>query len=153
MESNTPEVKKKKAPFGGIIFILMIVFALMAYPLVKEIVLDVYGVEMTGTVIEVIKRGQNLAPVVEFTTRSGERIEFRGASTNFLSYIKGEEVQLRYLEAYPRMASLNDMRYIMYAISCCSEGFILPTLAVLFLVWLAELRGKPFVLDLRRFRK
>ncbi len=138
--------KKSGGNFWGWMLLLGAIVLLIVggYPLAKQIVLDTVGVETTGTVIDVVGADRTKAPVVQFTTADGQEIEFKsGLATNFISFSKGEEVKVRYLESMPRIAevtSLGRVSYFTDVVPACLGVFLL-------MGGLVALRNKPLVLD------
>ena len=61
-----------------------------------------------GTVIELVQRGKNYSPVVEYTDRFGQRQELRSSiGTNPPRYSVGDKVQILYDQNDPDSAKIN----------------------------------------------
>lgn len=144
MEQPQAKEKKKSSYYAWLLILAsLILFIVAGYPLLKQLALDVMGVETTGTVIDIVG-SKNKAPIVRFTTAQGQEVEFKsGLATNFVSFSKGEEVEIRYLASLPQVAEVTVLGRINYFTSVGGT-----CLGVIFLLGgLISLRAKPLVLD------
>lgn len=147
MESTTST--KKQTSYFAWLLLLVSFFPLYfgGYPLAKQLALDTMGVESTGTVIEVQGAPRSYLPIVQFTAEDGTQYTFKSFyGSNNIVYAVGEEVQMRYLAAYPRIAEVTlsgRINYLSNLGSCCLGVFLLMGGAV-------DLRNKPLTLDLRK---
>lgn len=147
MESSTPTKKRTSYYPWLLLLVSFIPLYFGGYPLAKQLVLDTMRVETTGTVIEVQGAPRSYLPIVQFTAGDGAQYTFKSFyGSNTIVYAVGEEVQMRYLAAYPRIAEVTLSGRINYPSnlgSCCLGAFLLMDGAV-------ALRSKPLTLDLRR---
>jgi Protein of unknown function (DUF3592) len=70
------------------------------------------AIPATGTVVQLVSRPSSgsttYAPKVQFTTKTGEKIEFTSrASANPPAYATGEQVEVLYLTEIPELAQIN----------------------------------------------
>ena len=148
MEQEKP-TKKNGFRFWGIALLLgaLILFAVGGYPLLKQIALDVFGVEVTGTVAEVSGGDQVKTPIVQFTATDGNQYTFKSYYGNKnIRFAVGEKVQMRYLALNPQIAEINMLGRINYPSnieSTCIGMFLL-------MGGLVSLSNKTLTLNLRR---
>ena len=141
--------KKSNGRFWAVALLLggLVLFIVSGYPLIKQIALDSFGLEVTGTVVGVSGGDRIKAPIVRFITLDGREIEFKsGLATNFISFSKGEDVKIRYLAVMPQIAEVTALGRISYFTdigATCLGVFLLMG------GWIS-LRNKPFVLDFSR---
>jgi hypothetical protein len=147
----TEEVSKKKDStkfWGGVLLLAaLILFIVAGYPLAKQIALDGFGVDATGTVVGVAGADRIQTPIVQFTAADGKQYTFRSYYGNGnIRFAEGEEVEIQYLAIYPRIAEVNLLGWVEY------PSNIQATCLGLFLLMggLVALRNKPLVLDFSR---
>jgi hypothetical protein len=150
----TEEVPKKKdsAKFWGGVLLLaaLILFIVAGYPLAKQIALDGFGVDATGTVVGVSGADRIQTPIVQFTAADGKQYTFRSYyGSGNIRFMEGEEVHIQYLAIYPHIAEVNLLGWVEY------PSNIQATCLGMFLLMggLVALRNKPLVLDFRRRKK
>jgi hypothetical protein len=144
------EVKKTTNKFS-IILLLVGVFTLLLSGLFlgRQVVLDLFGTPTTGTVSSMYG-SRTKSPIIEFTTEDGEQITFRSwHSTNFIVYGAGDEVDIVYLPAYPKIAEVRLLGFIGYPDDI--GWFCLGSL--LTIGGMVALRNKPITIDLSRKSK
>jgi hypothetical protein len=148
IEQTQPE-KKSGFNFIALILVLVSIFPLIfgAYPFFKQIALDTIGVQTTGTVISLYGETEIRSPTVEFQTEDGEEVQFKSFySTNYLIFGAGDEVEIRYLPTYPKIAEVNTLGRVHYL-----ENFGTGCLGIfLLLMGGVTMMSKPLVLDLRK---
>ncbi len=141
--------KKSSIKLWGVALLLgaLVLFVVGGYPLLKQIALDGFGVEVTGTVVEVAGADQVKTPIVQFTAADGEQYTFKSYYGNKnIRFAIGEEVQMRYLAINPQIAEINMLGRINYPSNLgatCIGSFLL-------MGGLVSLRNKPLVLDFSR---
>ncbi len=141
--------KKSNVKFWAVALLLgaLILFIVGGYPLVKQIALDGFGLEVTGTVVDTTGGDQVQTPTVQFTAADGEQYKFKSYYGNKnIRFAVGEEVQLRYLSVNPQIAEINLLGRINYPSNfgaTCIGSFLL-------MGGLVSLRNKPLILDLSR---
>ncbi len=141
--------KKSDGKFWAGVLLLgaLILFTVGGYPLVKQIALDGFGLEVTGTVVDVYGAGTVTTPFVQFTAADGEQYTFKSHYGNRnIRFAVGEEVQMRYLAINPQIAEINLLGRINYPSNfgaTCIGSFLL-------MGGLVSLRNKPLTLDLSR---
>ncbi len=148
MEQEKP-TKKNNVKFWAVALLLgaLLLFIVGGYPLAKQIALDGFGVEVTGTVVGISGADRIKTPIVQFTAADGEQYTFKSYYGNRnISFVEGEEVQMRYLAARPQIAEVNLLGRINYPSNLgatCIGSFLL-------MGGLVALRNKPLVLDFSR---
>ena len=148
MEQEKPAKKNNFRLLGiGLLLGALVLFVVGGYPLMKQIALDGFGVEVTGTVVEVAGGDQVKTPIVQFTTADGEQHTFKSYYGNKnIRFTVGEKVQMRYLAVNPQIAEINTLgrlNYLSNIESTCIGAF-------LFMGGLVSLINKTVTLDLRR---
>ena len=141
--------KKSNVKFSAVALLLgaLLLFVVGGYPLIKQIALDGFGLEVTGTVVSVSGEDRVTTPTVQFTAADGEQYTFKSHYGNRnIRFAVGEEVQMRYLAANPQIAEINMLGRINYPSNLgatCIGSFLL-------MGGLVALRNKPLTLDLSR---
>jgi hypothetical protein len=150
MEQEKPE--KKSSRFWGVVLLLgaLLLFIVGGYPLIKQIALDGFGQDGTGTVVGISGADRIRTPIVEFTTADGKQYTFKSHYGNAnIRFAEGEEVDIQYLPFFPRIAEVNLLGRIGYPAnieaSCLGMFFLMGGLVAL--------RNKPLVLDFSRRKK
>ena len=148
MEQEKP-VKKNNVRFWGGILLLgaLLLFIVGGYPLIKQIALDAFGLEATGTVVGIAGADRIRTPIVQFTTADGKEYTFKSHYGNAnIRFAEGEEVAIQYLPFLPQIAEVNLLGRIGYPANIeatCIGMFLL-------MGGLVALRNKPLVLDFSR---
>ena len=148
MEQEISTKKNNVKLWGGALLLgALVLFIVGGYPLLKQIALDGFGVEVTGTVVGVSGADRIKTPIVQFTAADGEQYTFKSyyGSRN-IGFAEGEEVQMRYLAFNPQIAEVNLLGRINYPSNlgaACIGSFLL-------MGGLVSLRNKPLVLDFSR---
>lgn len=131
----------------GLLLGALVSFVVGGYPLFKQIALDVFGLKVTGTVVEVSGGDQVKTPIVQFTAEDGKQYTFKSYYGNKnIRFAVGEEVEMRYLAANPQIAEINTLGHMNYPSNLevtCIGSFML-------MGGLVSLINKQFTLDLRR---
>ncbi len=141
--------KKNNIKFwaGALLLGALILFVVGGYPLLKQIALDGFGLEVTGTVIDTTGGDQVKTPIVQFTATDGEQYTIKSSYGNRnIRFAVGEDVQMRYLAVNPQIAEINLLGRINYPSNLgatCIGSFLL-------MGGLVSLRNKPLVLDFSR---
>ncbi len=150
MEQEKPA--KKSSTFWGVVLLLgaLLLFIVGGYPLIKQIALDAFGLETTGTVVGVSGADRIRTPIVQFTAANGKQHTFKSHYGNAnIRFAEGEEVDIQYLAFYPPIAEVNLLGRIGYPANIeasCLGMFLL-------MGGLVALRSKPLVLDFSRRKK
>jgi hypothetical protein len=142
------EETKKSTNRYSIILLLVGIFSLLLSGtfLGRQVVLDLFGTPTTGIVTST-RGSQTKSPVIDFTTEDGEQVTFRSwHATNFIVYSAGEEVDIIYLPAYPRVAEVRLLGWLTYLEDV---GWFFLSL-LLTMGGLVAVRNKPITIDLRR---
>jgi len=148
MEQEKP-AKKNSVKFWAVVLLLgaLLLFIVGGYPLVKQIALDGFGVEVTGTVVGVSGADRIQTPSVQFTAADGKQYTFKSHYGNRnIRFAEGEQVQMRYLAFNPQIAEVNLLGRIGYPSNLeatCLGSFLL-------MGGLVALRNKPLTLDFSR---
>lgn len=151
MEQEKP-VKKNSPRFWGVVLLLgaLLLFIVGGYPLIKQIALDAFGLEATGTVVGVSGADRIRTPFVQFTAANGGQYTFKSHYGNAnIRFAEGEEVAIQYLPFLPRIAEVNLLGRIGYPANIeatCIGMFLL-------MGGLVAFRNKPLVLDFSRRKK
>lgn len=141
--------KKSNVKFWAVALLLgaLILFIVGGYPLAKQIALDGFGLEVTGTVVDTAGGDQVKTPIVQFTAADGEQYTFKSSYGNRnIRFSVGEKVQMRYLASNPQIAEINLLGRINYPSNfgtTCIGSFLL-------MGGLVSLGNKQLTLDLRR---
>ncbi|MBK9210264.1 MAG: DUF3592 domain-containing protein [Anaerolineales bacterium] len=151
MEQEKPAKKNSIKLLGfGLLLGALVLFIVGGYPLIKQIALDGFGLEVTGTVVEVAGGDQVKTPIVQFTAADGKQYTFKSYYGNKnIRFSIGEDVQMRYLALNPQIAEINMLGRINYFSnieSTCIGMFLLMG----GLLSLGGKRDKPLTLDFRR---
>jgi hypothetical protein len=148
MEQETGTKKDSTKFWAGILLLAaLILFIVGGYPLVKQLALDGFGVDTTGTVVGISGADRIRTPIVEFTAADGKQYTFRSFYGNGnIIFTEGETVHIQYLSFYPKIAEVNLLGWVEYPSNIevtCLGMFLL-------MGGLVALRNKPLVLDFRR---
>lgn len=151
MEEEKP-AKKGSVKFWAAILLLaaLVLFVVGGYPLVKQIALDGFGVDTTGTVVGISGADRIQTPSVQFTAEDGKQYTFRSYYGNGnIRFTEGETVHIQYLAFYPKIAEVNLLGWVEY------PSNIEATCLGIFLLMggLVALRSKPIVLDFSRRKR
>jgi hypothetical protein len=142
-------VKKNNVRFWGGILLLgaLLLFIVGGYPLIKQIALDAFGLEATGTVVGISGADRIRTPIVQFATADGKGYTFKSHYGNAnIRFAEGEQVDIQYLPFLPSIAEVNLLGRIGYPANIeatCIGMFLL-------MGGLVALRNKPLVLDFSR---
>ena len=148
MEQEKP-TKQSNVRFWAVALLLgaLILFVVGGYPLAKQIALDGFGLDATGTVVDVSGGDQVKTPTLQFTAADGEQYKFKSYYGNKnMRFAAGEEVQMQYLAFNPQIAEINMLGRINYLSNfgaTCIGSFLL-------MGGLISLRNKPLALDFSR---
>jgi hypothetical protein len=148
MEQEKPAKKSNARFWGGILLLgALLLFIVGGYPLIKQIALDGFGLEATGTVVGVSGADRIRTPIVQFTTADGKQYTFKSHYGNAnIRFAEGEQVDIQYLPFDPPIAEVNLLGRIGYPANIeatCIGMFLL-------MGGLVTLRNKPLVLDFSR---
>lgn len=142
-------MKKKQIKYYAWALLLgaLLLFIVGGFPLLKQIALDAIGTDTTGTVVDVLGDDRNKVPIVQFTTASGQQVEFKSnLASNAIKFSIGEQVEIQYLASMPQIAEVTLLGRINYPSNLGST-----CLGLVFLMGgIIALRNKPLVLHLRR---
>ena len=152
MTEQTQPKQKNNMTYIALLLAFVSIFPLIfgAYPFFKQIALDTIGVQTTGTVVSLYGETETRSPTVEFTTEDGEVVRFKSFySTNYLIFGAGDEVEIRYLPMYPKIAEVNISGRLHYFsnLGATCIGFIL------LFAGLISLMNKPIVFDFSKKRQ
>src|SRR5688572_10294642 len=99
MEQEKP-AKKNSVKFWGVVLLsgALLLFIVGGYPLIKQIALDAFGLEATGTVVGIAGADRIRTPIVQFTTADGKEYTFKSHYGNAnIRFAEGEQVDIQYL--------------------------------------------------------
>ncbi len=145
------EETKKTGNRYSIILLVVGLFTLLLSGLFlgRQLALDLFGTPTIGIVSRDIG-GSTKSPIIDFTTADGQEVTFRSwHSTNFIVYHAGEEVDIVYLPAYPKIAEVRLLGFFGYPddISWFCLGSLLTVGG------LVAVSNNTFTIDLRRKQK
>jgi uncharacterized protein DUF3592 len=108
MAESVRRASVARASIGVLLVIAGIALAMMAYAADRrERALREGAVRATGTVVGVLKRQSGNAPLVRFTTATGDKVDFTATDARSAKYAIGDTVTLFYHPDHPGLAGLD----------------------------------------------